>query len=144
MTFKTETVDASQISPPTVLFTERAWSQLQLILDNDPTIDGSVFRIAIAGKECDGFTYEAGFTASRQDDFLASTPNIKRDIKIALDPFSAYYCSEVSVDFIQDFEQDAEGFVIVNPHQDKYFKKFWRQSPGLTPPLKPASSGGKS
>lgn len=135
MAFKAETVDASQISRPVVLLTERAWSQLELILDNDPTVEDLTFRVAIAGKECDGFTYQIGFTPHWQDDFLAITPNISRQVNISLDPFTAYYCQEISIDFIQDFTQDAEGFVVVNPHQDKYFKKFWRTKPELTPPL---------
>ena len=135
MAFKTETVDASQISRPIVLFTDRAWSQFALILENDYTIKDLTFRIAIAGKECDGFTYQAGFTPHWNDDIKAITPNAERAVDISMDPFTAYYCQEISVDFIQDFDQDAEGFVIVNPHQDKYFKKFWRAKPDLTPPL---------
>ncbi len=136
MAFKTSQVDASQISRPTALFTERAWSQMALILENDPTLEGKVFRIGIAGKECDGFTYEAGFTLPWADDFNALTPNIDGNLIVAMDPFCAYYCQEISIDFIQDFDQDAEGFVIVNPNQDQFFKKFWRKNPELTPPQK--------
>ena len=69
MAFKKESVDASQIQSPIVLFTERAWSQLELILEHDPMIAGLVLRVAIAGKECDAFTYQVGFTAQNDDDF---------------------------------------------------------------------------
>lgn len=140
MAFKTSQVDASQIPRPTVLFTKRAWSQLALILANDPTIEGKVFRIAISGKECDGFTYEVGFTPAWEDDINAECSNVESNLTVAMDPFCAYYCQELSIDFIQDFEQDAEGFVVVNPNQDQFFKKFWRQNPELTPPLKPKGS----
>ena len=135
MAFKKESVDASQIQSPIVLFTERAWSQLELILEHDPMIAGLVLRVAIAGKECDGFTYQVGFTAQNADDLAATLPQHESELKIVMDPFTAYYCQEVSIDFIQDFDLDAEGFVVVNPHQDKYFKKFWPTRPELTPPL---------
>ena len=135
MRFKTQHIDPSQVQTPTVLMTKRAQVQLQLIVENDITLEDCVFRLEISGKGCDGFTYAAGFTDKREGDFLVLVANSKRPITVALDPFAAYYLQETSVDFIQDFAQEAEGFVIINLRQENFQGKFWRARPELTPPL---------
>ena len=54
-------VDHSKVSHPVVDMTKVAYDQLRLIKKNDFTVHEKELRIAIKGKECDGFTYEVFF-----------------------------------------------------------------------------------
>jgi iron-sulfur cluster insertion protein len=139
MAFKSGEIDPKLVRPPVVLMTKRAREQLKLIEENDYTLDDLVFRIEISGKNCDGFTYAAGFTPVREDDFIVPVENAEGLLCVHLDPFAAHYLHETSVDFIQDFEQEAEGFVVINLQQERFAGKFWRANPELTPPLKEES-----
>ena len=135
MGFKQNKVNKDLVTPPVIMFTERALNQLKLIIDNDFTLAGKYFRIVVSGKGCEGFTYAAGFTDLFDDDFQVRIANTEEEIFVLIDPFAAFYLQEASVDFIQDFEQDAEGFVIVNHAQGEFKGKFWRQAPEKTPPV---------
>ncbi|CBW27033.1 hypothetical protein BMS_2231 [Halobacteriovorax marinus SJ] len=135
MAFKENKINPDLVATPVVYFTQRALEQLKLILENDFTLAGKYFRILISGKGCDGFTYSAGFTDVKEDDFEVRIENSDEDIIILLDPFAAFYLQESSVDFIQDLVNDVEGFVITNHLQKKYAGKFWRKAPEKTPPL---------
>lgn len=137
MGFTQNKVNKDFVQPPLIMFTKRALSQLKLIIDNDFTLAGKYFRIIISGKGCEGFTYAAGFTDLNEDDFQVKIANTDEEINVIIDPFAAFYLQEVSVDFIADFSQDAEGFVIVNHLQDEFKGKFWRSAPEKTPPIKP-------
>lgn len=135
MGFKQNKVNRDMVTPPVIMFTERALNQLKLIIENDFTLAGKYFRIIVSGKGCEGFTYAAGFTDLNEDDFQIRIANTEEEIYVVIDPFAAFYLQEASVDFIQDFEQDAEGFVIVNHSQSEFRGKFWRQDPSKTPPV---------
>lgn len=135
MAFMENKIDPNLVNTPLVYFTERALSQLKLILENDFTLAGKYFRILVSGKGCNGFTYSAGFTDQKDDDFSVKISNSDDEIIVIMDPFAAFYLQESSVDFIQDFEKDTEGFVITNHLQKKYAGKFWRNKEELTPPL---------
>lgn len=136
MGFKQNKVNKDLVLPPVIMFTERGLSQLKLIIENDFTLAGKYFRIVVSGKGCEGFTYAAGFTDLNEDDFQVRIANTNDEIFIVIDPFAAFYLQEASVDFVQDFEQDAEGFVIVNHSQGEFKGKFWRAAPEKTPPVK--------
>lgn len=136
MGFKQNKVNKDLVLPPVIMFTERALDQLKLIIDNDFTLAGKYFRIVVSGKGCEGFTYAAGFTDLQEDDFQVRIANSTDEIYVVIDPFAAFYLQEASVDFIQDFNQDAEGFVITNHSQGEFKGKFWRGNPDKTPPLK--------
>lgn len=136
MGFKQNKVNKELVTPPVIMFTERALSQLKLIIDNDFTLAGKYFRIVVSGKGCEGFTYAAGFTDLNADDFQVRIANSDEEIFVVVDPFAAFYLQEASVDFVQDFDQDAEGFVIVNHAQGEFKGKFWRAAPEKTPPVK--------
>lgn len=140
MGFKQNKVNRESIIPPTIMFTQRALDQLKLIIENDFTLAGKYFRLVISGKGCDGFTYAAGFTDLQDEDFLVRILNANEDIYVIIDPFAAFYLQEASVDFIQDFNLDAEGFVITNHSQNEFKGKFWRSAPEKTPPLKNAGN----
>ncbi|MFA6237521.1 MAG: hypothetical protein WC635_09365 [Bacteriovorax sp.] len=137
MGFKQNKVNKDLVLPPVIMFTERALSQLKLIIDNDFTLAGKYFRIVVSGKGCEGFTYAAGFTDLNDDDFSVRIANTEDEVFVIVDPFAAFYLREASVDFIQDFELEAEGFVIISHAQaEGAFKgKFWRSSPEKAPPV---------
>jgi len=141
MGYKQNKVNKDLVLPPVVMFTERALSQLKLIIDNDFTLAGKYFRIVVSGKGCEGFTYAAGFTDVNDDDFQVRIANTEDEIYVVVDPFAAFYLQEASVDFVQDFDLDAEGFVIVNHAQGEFKGKFWRSAPEKTPPVKDGATG---
>jgi iron-sulfur cluster insertion protein len=134
--YKQNKVNKDLVLTPVIMFTERALSQLKLIIENDFTLAGKYFRIVVSGKGCEGFTYAAGFTDLNDDDFQVRIANTNEEIYVIVDPFAGFYLQEASVDFVQDFEQDAEGFVIVNHSQSEFKGKFWRAAPEKTPPVK--------
>ncbi|MBY0415266.1 MAG: hypothetical protein K2Q18_13935 [Bdellovibrionales bacterium] len=136
MGFKQNKVNKDLVLPPVIMFTERALSQLKLIIDNDFTLAGKYFRVVVSGKGCEGFTYAAGFTDLQDDDFQIRIANTEEEIYIIIDPFAAFYLQEASVDFIQDFTLDTEGFVITNHSQGEFKGKFWRAAPEKTPPVR--------
>ena len=135
MGFKQNKVNKDLVIPPEIFFTSRALDQLKLIIENDFTLAGKYFRIVISGKGCEGFTYSAGFTDLQEDDFLIQIANTTEDFQVIIDPFAAFYLREASVDFIQDFKIDAEGFVVTNHAQNEFKGKFWKSAPEKTPPV---------
>ena len=112
---------------PNIHLTERAVAQIKLILENDFTLEGQSLRIHISGKECDGFTYSIGFQKPIENDISIPCPEIGEGHCLIMDPFSAFYLKEVTIDFVQDFEKDLEGFVVTNHKQEDYHGKFWRK-----------------
>ncbi len=124
-------IDKENIQPPHISLTPEAENQLNLMLLNDHTLEGKKFRIQISGKGCDGFTYSAGFTPIHKEDLLVEVSGIE----ILIDSFSAFYLKEVVVDYIFDFDNGKEGFVISNMNQESYTGKFWREDPSKIPPL---------
>jgi iron-sulfur cluster insertion protein len=136
MGFKQNKVNKELVTAPVIMFTERGLAQLKLIIDNDFTLAGKYFRIVVSGKGCEGFTYAAGFTDLHDEDFQVRIANSEDEIFVLVDPFAAFYLQEASVDFVQDFDIDAEGFIIVNHAQGEYKGKFWRANPSKTPPVK--------
>ncbi|RLA65394.1 MAG: hypothetical protein DRQ88_03410 [Epsilonproteobacteria bacterium] len=119
------------INPPTIKFGQAALSQIKLILENDFTLTNQYFRVQITGKECDGFTYSTGFTTIHDDDLTV----LVEDVKVIIDPFSAYYLKNTKIDYIQDFANEEEGFVVINHDQEDFTGKFWREAPEKIPPL---------
>ena len=124
---------------PNIHLTERAVAQIKLILENDFTLEGQSLRIHISGKECDGFTYSIGFQKPIENDISISCPEIGEGHFLIMDPFSAFYLKEVTVDFVQDFEKDLEGFVVTNHKQEDYHGKFWRKDTNKIPTDLPKS-----
>lgn len=124
-------IDRDSVKIPKLTLTEEAKAQLKLMLLNDYTLEGKKFRIQISGKGCDGFTYSAGFTPPHQDDFKI----LVDDMEILVDLFSAFYLQETLVDYVFDFENGTEGFVISNQNQELYHGKFWKADESKIPPL---------
>ncbi len=127
-------IERENIDLPTVTFTQTAIEQLTLMLENDFTLSGKYFRILISGKGCDGFTYSIGFTDIKEEDFTIRINN-EEPLEIIIDPFAAFYLGETRVDYVQDFQNDREGFVVYNKDQKKFHGKFWRENKELVPPM---------
>jgi len=126
-------VDRSQVATPDIKLTEKAQAQLQLILDNDFTLKGKYFRLLISGKGCEGFNYSVGFTDWNEDDILIkvkSSSNNNNELEIIMDPFTAFYLQKCSVDYVEDFANNNEGFVVENENQKKFSGKFWKTKQG--------------
>jgi iron-sulfur cluster assembly accessory protein len=134
-------IDREQVLLPVINFTESANSQLKLIMENDFTLSGKYFRLLISGKGCEGFTYSSGFSDIEKDDFIVEVKMSDEDIQILIDPFAAFYLQNATVDYVQDFENDQEGFVITNHSQKKYAGKFWRKNEEKVPPQKETIEG---
>lgn len=136
------TINRNLIPTPKVSFSALANEQIQMIIKNDITLEEKHFRISISGKGCDGFSYSVGFTELREDDFVISLNHLSEinsdSIKIIMDPFAAFYLQDCTVDYIQDFSNDNEGFVVKNKNQKNFSGKFWRkekQGKDVVPPL---------
>lgn len=129
-------VDKSKIKAPIVEFSDQALSQLKLILENDPTLEDKWLRIVVSGKGCDGFDYSVGFTDYQEDDFQISIDlGHGKQTFVLIDPFTAFYLQHSRLDYVQDFANDEEGFVIKSIQQDEFKGKFWRTNEDKTPPL---------
>lgn len=131
------TIDESKIEMPKVKFSEMAWMQYELMVKSDFTLAGKYLRLLISGKGCDGFTYSVGFTDLDEKDIVVPYKNENQECQILMDLFAAFYLQDCTIDYVQDFEQDAEGFVIINHRQHNYSGKFWKESPEIVPPTRP-------
>ncbi len=137
-------VDLTQVSTPEVNISDKALSQLRLILENDFTLKGKYLRLLISGKGCDGFSYSVGFTDWNDDDMMIkvkgseTTPSEMAqddsELQIIMDPFTAFYLQKCSVDYVEDFANNNEGFVVVNENQRSFSGKFWKQDEQKVPP----------
>jgi iron-sulfur cluster insertion protein len=130
-------VDPKKVPTPKIELTAMAKSQLELLMENDFTLKGLYLRLLISGKGCDGFTYSVGFTEWHQDDIKVSSTcgTSEEQIEILMDPFTAFYLQKSSVDYVQDFANNNEGFVVTNLNQKTFAGKFWRSDETKVPPL---------
>ena len=107
-----------------------ALEQIKLIKENDYTLNDELFRIKIGGKGCDGFTYDTGFSTPLGDDITLEYP----EVSIIMDPFTAYYCKEGSLDFLLNPKSNEDGFVFINYNEEKYHGKFFKDE-SMAPPF---------
>ncbi len=121
------------LKKPLIQMSDLALEQLWLIYTHDHTVTSKVFRIIIDSKGCAGFRYSAGFTTPHIDDMRYVFTHKQQNMAIAVDPFSAYYMQKIELDFIQDFENNQEGFIIKNSNENKHQGKFWTKDSSLIP-----------
>ncbi|MBC74444.1 MAG: hypothetical protein CME64_00355 [Halobacteriovoraceae bacterium] len=107
-----------------------ALEQIKLIKENDYTLNDEKFRLKIGGKGCDGFTYDTGFSTPLEDDVELEFG----EVKVILDPFTAHYCKEGSLDFLLNPKTNEDGFVFINFNEEKYHGKFFKDE-SMAPPL---------
>lgn len=130
------------LKKPIIQISNTALEQLSLIVSNDYTVKDQVFRLIIDSKGCEGFRYSVGFAAPHGDDIILKCTHNNQLISIALDPFSAYYMQIVELDYIQDFENNKEGFTITNLNEKKHHGKFWKKDSTLIPThIQPSEQG---
>jgi len=103
-------------------FSNKAAEQIKLILDNDYTLTTNSLRIQISGKECDGFRYEIGFDQKKENDEIFN----QELISILMQPFTAYFCQNITIDYLTDGKNDIDGFIIKNHDQGNYQGKFFK------------------
>ena len=89
-----------QASDIQLFVTDSAVRQIQLMQENDYTLDGLFFRIKIGGKGCGGFTYDTGFSERHPDDLVITKTYdlINYTLTVLIDPFTAYYTQESTLD----------------------------------------------
>lgn len=115
-----------------IQFTETALEQYKLIVENDFTLAGKYFRILISGKGCDGFMYSVGFTNMASEDLTYPIANSPAQ-EIIMDNFTAFYLKNITIDYIQNFAENQEGFHVINHDQTEFHGKFWLKDPTKIP-----------
>lgn len=127
-----KTLTASDI---TLFVSDSAVRQIQLMQENDYTLEGLQFRIKIGGKGCGGFTYDTGFSERHADDLVItkSFPLINFELNVLIDPFTAFYTQEATLDYLLDPQNNEEGFVLTNAADGEHKGKFFKDESKLPP-----------
>jgi Fe-S cluster assembly iron-binding protein IscA len=99
-----------------------AAAQIQLMINNDYTLADHVFRVKIGGKGCDGFEYHTGFSLKHEDDIILHYP----DFDLHIDPFTAFYSKEASLDYLLNPSNNEDGFIFINYNEQNYEGKFFK------------------
>lgn len=122
-----------------VFVTDSAVRQIQLMQENDYTLEGLFFRIKIGGKGCGGFTYETGFSEKDPEDLIInlSYPTIGFELTLLIDPFSAFYTQNFTLDYLLDTANNEEGFIVQNAADGTHKGKFFKDTSKLPPWAKP-------
>lgn len=125
-------ISASDIK---LFVTDSAIRQIQVMIENDYTLEGLCFRIKIGGKGCGGFTYETGFSEIHPDDLIIKQtyPLIHFELTILMDPFTAYYTQELTLDYLLDTSNNDEGFIVNNAADGQHRGKFFKDESRLPP-----------
>lgn len=115
--------------------TDSAVRQIQVMQENDYTLAGHLFRIKIGGKGCEGFTYDTGFSEPHADDLLIEQnyPLINFHLKVLIDPFTAFYTQELTLDYLLDTTNNEEGFIVNNAADGQHRGKFFKDEAKLPP-----------
>ncbi len=127
-----KTILASDVK---LFVSDSAVRQIQLMQENDYTLEGLSFRIKIGGKGCGGFTYDTGFSEFHADDLVIETdyPLINYKLKVLIDPFTAFYTMDSTLDYLLDPANNEEGFVVTNAADGDHKGKFFKDESKLPP-----------
>jgi iron-sulfur cluster insertion protein len=127
-----KTLTASDIK---LFVTDSAVRQIQLMQDNDYTLEGLSFRIKIGGKGCEGFTYDTGFSELHPDDLVIKQKYdvIHFELTVLIDPFTAFYTQELTLDYLLDTTNNEEGFIVNNAADGQHRGKFFKDEGKLPP-----------
>lgn len=127
-----KTLTASDIK---LFVTDSAVRQIQVMQENDYTLEGLSFRIKIGGKGCEGFTYDTGFSELHADDLVIKQdyPLIKFELTVLIDPFTAFYTQEATLDYLLDTTNNEEGFILTNAADGQHRGKFFKDESRLPP-----------
>lgn len=118
-----------------LLITDSAVRQIQLMQENDYTLENHFFRIKIGGKGCGGFTYDTGFSIPHEDDLIIKKfyPLINFELTILIDPFTAFYTQAFTLDYMLDVDSNEEGFIVSNAADGAHKGKFFKDESKLPP-----------
>lgn len=127
-----KTISSSDIK---LFVTDSAVRQIQVMQENDYTLEGLSFRIKIGGKGCEGFTYDTGFSEKHADDLvlIQDFPIIKFKLTVLMDPFTAFYTQELTLDYLLDTSNNEEGFIVQNAADGQHRGKFFKDENRLPP-----------
>jgi iron-sulfur cluster insertion protein len=127
-----KTLKSSDIN---LFVTDSAVRQIRVMQDNDYTLHGLSFRIKIGGKGCEGFTYDTGFSELHSDDLIIKKhyPLINFELTILMDPFTAFYTQELTLDYLLDTTSNEEGFIVNNAADGQHRGKFFKDESKLPP-----------
>ncbi|NOU33519.1 MAG: iron-sulfur cluster assembly accessory protein [Polyangiaceae bacterium] len=94
-----------------ITITERAASEVQKIVQSDPTLEGQGLRVAVKGGGCAGFSHDLYFEdkIGEMDEVFES-----HGIKFYVDPLSVQYLEQTEIDYVE--EAHAAGFKFNNPN----------------------------
>jgi iron-sulfur cluster insertion protein len=108
-------------------FSKVAFDQIILMLKNDFTLEGLIFRLQISNKGCEGFEYELGFSHTQEVDlFFEYISPLGMKLEFIMEPFTAHYCKNGLIDFYLDVENNEEGFSFKNFNEKEYHGKFYK------------------
>lgn len=118
-----------------LFITDSAIRQIHLMQENDYTLNGLCFRIKIGGKGCGGFTYDTGFSELHSDDLIIERhiSLLNYDLKILMDPFTAFYTQDATLDYLLDMTSNEEGFVVTLTFEGQHRGKFFKDESKLPP-----------
>ena len=91
--------------------TPTAASKILQLMQEEPSEELAVLRVAIQGGGCSGFQYGLGFDRGAAEGDLEFE---QHGIRVVVDPFSAPYLQGATVDFLDGLQES--GFKIDNPN----------------------------
>ena len=90
--------------------TDAAVAKVKYFSGTMPDSEGKPLRIFVQGGGCSGFQYGFTFDAKKDDDTVVATGGIE----VVIDPQSATYLKDATVDFVEDMR--GAGFSVTNPN----------------------------
>jgi iron-sulfur cluster insertion protein len=94
---------------PLLSLTDAAVEKVKYFAKSMPDSEGKPLRIFVQGGGCSGFQYGFQFDEKREDDNVLEMSGIT----VVVDPQSATYLRESTVDYVEDFR--GAGFSVTNP-----------------------------
>ena len=97
-------------APELIRVTDRAEREIRSIFERERPADGVGLRLGVVGGGCSGLSYAMDFSEPKPND------NVLRfdGFEMLLDPKSAIYMKDVTLDFEDGFQ--GKGFVFRNPN----------------------------
>ena len=97
-------------SKPLLLLTEKAIEKVKYFAQSMPDSQGKPLRVFVQGGGCSGFQYGFTFDEKHENDNVLD----QGGITVVVDPQSATYLKDATVDYIEDFR--GAGFSVTNPN----------------------------
>jgi iron-sulfur cluster insertion protein len=93
-----------------LLLTEKAIEKVKYFAQSMPDSQGKPLRVFVQGGGCSGFQYGFTFDEKHENDNVME----QGGITVVVDPQSAMYLKDATVDYIEDFR--GAGFSVTNPN----------------------------